>query len=84
MITNLRDAKSRFSELVKRAAAGEEILVTVRGEPTVRLSAIQSAGGNNGDRAEWIDELNAAAEMAAVGKRIATPQKYWDESRGGR
>jgi prevent-host-death family protein len=84
MITNLRDAKSRFSELVRRAAAGEEILVTVRGEPTVRLSAIQSVGGNDGDRAEWVDELKAAAEMAAPGKRIATSQSYWDESRGGR
>lgn len=84
MITNLRDAKSRFSELVRRAAAGEEILVTVRGQPTVRLSAIRSVGGNDGDRAVWVDELNAAAEMASPGKRIATPQSYWEESRGGR
>jgi len=44
MTTNLRDAKSRLSELVRRAAAGEEILITVRGKPTVRLSAIQSVG----------------------------------------
>ena len=37
MVTNLRDAKSRFSELVKLAADGEEILITRNGRPVARL-----------------------------------------------
>jgi prevent-host-death family protein len=56
MVTNLRDAKSRFSELVKLAADGEEILITVHGEPMVKLIGVGS-----GNRAACIDVLTAAA-----------------------
>jgi len=45
MMTSLREAKSCFSELVKRAAEGEEILITVRGEPTAGLAGLAPAGG---------------------------------------
>jgi prevent-host-death family protein len=33
MVTNLRDAKGRLSELVQRAADGEEIVITERESP---------------------------------------------------
>lgn len=33
----LFDAKNRFSELVDRAANGEEIVITRRGQPVARL-----------------------------------------------
>jgi antitoxin (DNA-binding transcriptional repressor) of toxin-antitoxin stability system len=34
----LREAKNRLSELVRRAARGEQIVITVHGEPRARLS----------------------------------------------
>jgi prevent-host-death family protein len=34
---NLADAKARLSELVERAAQGEEICITRRGRPVARL-----------------------------------------------
>ena len=34
---SIRMAKARFSELVERAAAGEEIVITRRGRPVARL-----------------------------------------------
>jgi prevent-host-death family protein len=34
---NLADAKARLSELVERAAQGEEICITRRGKPVARL-----------------------------------------------
>lgn len=46
MITNLREAKARFSELIERAADGEEIVITVRGRAKARLSGISDAQGN--------------------------------------
>jgi len=36
----LREAKNRLSELVRRAAEGEQITITMRGEPRARLSRI--------------------------------------------
>jgi len=37
METNVRDLKSHLSEYLRRAALGEEVTVTLRGKPLVRL-----------------------------------------------
>ncbi len=84
MIANLREAKSRFSELVRRALGGEEIVITLRGEPAVRLTAVASAEKGPDDRHAWVEELTAAAKAASTGTVATTPQHYWDEARGGR
>jgi antitoxin (DNA-binding transcriptional repressor) of toxin-antitoxin stability system len=38
----VREAKNRFSELVRRAAQGEQITITLHGEPRAQLSRIQT------------------------------------------
>lgn len=38
---NVADGKARFSELVARAEAGEEIIVARRGKPVVRIVAVE-------------------------------------------
>lgn len=81
MIANLREAKSNLSQLVQRAADGEEIIITVRGQPKARLTGIISNKMQNGDRAEWVAELSAAAEAARVGPCKSTSQQFWDELR---
>jgi prevent-host-death family protein len=83
MVTNLRDAKSRFSELVKLAAEGEEILITVRGEPMVKLTRA-AVGASSDDRDAWVDELTESAAREQSGNAVATTQAYWDESRKDR
>jgi prevent-host-death family protein len=40
MITNVRNAKARLSELLDRAAKGEEIVITSDGRPKARLVAV--------------------------------------------
>ena len=40
---NIYDAKTQFSRLVARAAAGEEILIARAGKPIVRLVPIATA-----------------------------------------
>jgi len=84
MVTNLRDAKSRFSELVRLAAEGEEVLITVHGEPMAKLTGVGTDKKRSEDRAEWIDELTAAAAREGAGGPVATPQGYWDETREDR
>jgi antitoxin (DNA-binding transcriptional repressor) of toxin-antitoxin stability system len=37
----VREAKNRFSELVRRAAQGEQITITLHGEPRAMISRIQ-------------------------------------------
>lgn len=40
---SVADAKNRLSELIARVEAGEEIAVTRRGKPVVRLVAVDAA-----------------------------------------
>ncbi len=40
MVTNVRAAKAKLSELLDRAARGEEIIITAAGKPKARLVAI--------------------------------------------
>jgi prevent-host-death family protein len=44
MVTNVRTAKAKLSELLDRAASGEEIVITSGGRPKARLVAIGSLG----------------------------------------
>ena len=81
MITNLREAKSNLSQLVQRAADGEEIVITVRGRPTARLTGVVPKETQHHEREAWAAELSAAAEAARVGPRKATSQQVWDELR---
>ena len=51
-------ARAKFSELIERAAGGEEVVITRHGRPIVRLVAAASANGG------------AARRRAAAVKRI--------------
>lgn len=55
----MREAKSHFSELVDRAAEGEEITITWHGQARARLSAVrQSNSAFRVDRA-WLRSMPA-------------------------
>lgn len=81
MITNLRNAKSKLSQLVQLAADGEDVVITVRGRPMARLTCAIPKGAQNHSREEWAAELLTAAEAACAGSPKATPQQFWDELR---
>lgn len=40
-VTNIHDAKAKLSQLIKRALAGEEVVIARAGEPMVRLTPVQ-------------------------------------------
>lgn len=84
MVASLRDAKARLSELVQKAANGEEVVITVRGEPMVKLSPIKSKETNTDGRKAWATELESAARAAAVDPDVTTDQAFWDELRADR
>jgi len=41
----MHEAKTHLSQLVERALAGEEIVVTRRGKPAVKLTPVTPTGG---------------------------------------
>ena len=41
-VVNMGDAKRNLSRLIKRAAAGEEILIARNGKPLARLTRLES------------------------------------------
>ncbi len=41
MLINVHSAKARLSELLERAASGEEVVIAKRGKPFVRLVAVE-------------------------------------------
>ena len=53
MTTTLRQAKARFSEMVKRASRGEEVVITVHGKETAKLVAIPKRVKKR-DKEKWL------------------------------
>lgn len=64
-IINMHAAKTQLSDLVKRARAGEEIIIARDGEPAVKLVPVDS-------------EMPAPAFGAFAG-RIRVPASFFDE-----
>ena len=52
MEISVTDAEARLDELVQRAEAGEEIVLTDLGRPAVRLIALRSVEGSEMQRGE--------------------------------
>ncbi len=84
MITQLRDAKEHLSDLVKRAAGGEEIIITVRGQPMARLSSAHTFASPQQAHACFADELDLLASSVRTGDVVSSPQPLWDELREDR
>ena len=55
MIATLRESKTRLSELVTLANSGEEILITVHGQPKARILSVSEP---RSDTADWLRELS--------------------------
>jgi prevent-host-death family protein len=81
MITQLREAKEQLSDLVKRAAGGEEIIITVRGQPMARLSSIHPVNAGGLNHRAFADQLQQMADSARCDGEKSVPQTLWDEIR---
>lgn len=56
MIMNLKGSKAKLSMLVERAAAGEEVVITVRGKPRAKLTGLGLMLDPGPDQ-RWSEEL---------------------------
>ena len=80
MEISVTDAKAQLTELVRRAEAGDEIVLTRHGHPAVRLVPVKKRLDREARRALLEELQRAAAEKATPGPCAARSQDFlYDE-----
>jgi prevent-host-death family protein len=69
-VTNIHEAKTHFSRLVDRAAAGEEIIIGKAGKPVARLGPYQEAAKPVRRPGAWRGKVKIRSGFNAVDKEI--------------
>jgi prevent-host-death family protein len=76
MLVSVSDAKGQLTELVRKAEAGEEIVLTRHGKAAVRLVPV-SALPTAADRKALLDEVRSSGPAkAAPGANAARSQDF--------
>ena len=77
----IRELRGRLTSLVRRAGAGERIVITIAGRPVAQLGPVEPA-----DRQVTVEDLVARGlvEPARRGDRPADPDTRIDTWTGGR
>jgi prevent-host-death family protein len=76
MRVSVTAAKGQLTELVRRAEAGDEVILTRHGHPAVRLMPI-NVGSDRKSRRALLEALRAsAAAKAAAGPSAARSQDF--------
>ena len=81
MEISVSDAKAQLTELVRRAEAGDEVVLTRHGNPAVRLVPIKKQLTRQ-ERSVLLEELRAAAPKAVQGPCAARSQDYLYDDKG--
>ena len=78
------DAKGRLSELVRRAEAGDDVVLTRHGQPAVRLTPVVRRPTDPGERRAIIERIvHSAKGKIAPGPDAARSQDFlYDEETG--
>lgn len=66
MRVSVTDAKGQLTDLVRRAEAGDDVILTRHGQPTVRLVAIRAVGDPAARR-----KVMEAARRSGVAKAVS-------------
>lgn len=76
----ISEAKAQLTELVRRAQAGDEVVLTRHGQPAVRLVPIQRSLTTE-ERRVILEDLRRGAAEATPGPCAARSQDYlYDEN----
>lgn len=80
---SITDAKAQLTDLVRRAEAGDEVVLTRHGRPAARLVAIKAPGSPKQRRAVIEAIRKAAAGKASAGPDAARSQDFlYDDDTG--
>jgi prevent-host-death family protein len=80
MTATLRETKAKLSEMVRRAANGEEILITVHGKVRARLTQ-PAPKRSPADNRKWVRELAALRRKYNTGNLGRTAEEIISEGR---
>ena len=69
-ITNIHQAKTHFSKLVERAAAGEEIIIGKAGKPVARLVRYQDPAPPKRKPGAWKGKIWISPDFDKVDEEI--------------
>jgi prevent-host-death family protein len=67
----MHEAKTQLSKLVERAQAGEEIVITRRGEPAARLVPERRGGGFASLAGNWRGRVTLAEDFDELPEDLA-------------
>ena len=59
----MHEAKTKLSQLVERAEAGEDIVIARNGKPVARLVPVASAASLSSVRGAWRDRVQIAEDF---------------------
>lgn len=76
MEVSVTEAKAQLTELVRRAEAGDEVILTRHGHPSVRLVPVKSAPDRKTRRALLESIRTSAASRATPGPTAARSQDF--------
>jgi prevent-host-death family protein len=76
MQISVTEAKAQLTELVRRAQAGDEIILTRHGHPAVRLVPIKAVADRRSRRALIEAVQTSAAAKATAGPSAARSQDF--------
>jgi prevent-host-death family protein len=80
MIASLRETKAKLSQMVKRAANGEEILISVHGKVQARLTQ-PLPQRSRADNRKWARELAALRRKYSTTRRGRSSEEVVSEGR---
>jgi len=69
MDVGIYEAKSKLSQLIERAEAGEEIVLTRRGRAVAKIVGV--AAPNARDRAVLLDEIRALSRKVKIPRQVS-------------
>lgn len=82
MRVSVTEAKGQLTELVRRAEAGDEVILTRHGHPAVRLVPVKVALDRTARRAVLETARASAAAKATAGPGAARSQDFLYEADG--
>jgi prevent-host-death family protein len=68
---NVYDAKTHLSQLLDRAAAGEEIVIARNGRPVARLVALDEAAPRRREPGAWAGQVSIATDFDDLPDEVA-------------
>jgi prevent-host-death family protein len=77
MRISVSDAKAQLTDLVRRAEAGEEVVLTRHGQPTVRLAPLRAVAGDMAARRVIIEAARVAAQAKIVAGATSARSQDW-------